>query len=252
METQNIQISIEWALSITYWLTFCGKKTHTYPIKHIIKTYTWTTWPILVLPTTSSRKIPRNVNIFWQGWQLPTLMWLGNAAIARFWMHQVGQMGMRKIGYMFIPRKHQEGVLQDTFDEALDTFYIESRVFPSEEVGYFGHGVAGVFNFHKYHPDHKIQLITALHSLIEVILNFHSSGSYSPSLWWHCIWHPDYSLHHEYYHTWLCICFISNCNIWAAMIPHLCHERLQAGQSHSKIHCARVDYGNFSAATWDW
>ena len=65
-----------------------------------------------------------------------------------------------------------------------------------------------VFNFRKYHPDHKIQLITALHS---------------PMRW---IWHPNCSLCQEYYYTWLHICVISNCNIWVAMIPHLCHTRL--------------------------
>jgi hypothetical protein len=91
---------------------------------------------------------------------------------------------LRKIGYSFILKKHQEGVLKYAFDEAPDTFHVRSGMFPSEEVGYFGRGVAGVFNFHKYHPDHKIQLITALHSPMEVILNFHSSELYSPSSWW--------------------------------------------------------------------
>jgi hypothetical protein len=88
---------------------------------------------------------------------------------------------LRKIGYRFVPRKHQEGVLEYAFKDAPDTFHIGSGVFPSEEVGYFGCGVAWVFNFHKYHPDCKIQLITAIHSLMEVILNFHSSKLYPPS-----------------------------------------------------------------------
>lgn len=90
---------------------------------------------------------------------------------------------LTEIGYMFMPNKHQEGVLKDAFDAAPDTSHVGSGVFPSEEVGYFGRGVAGVFNFHKYHPGCKIQLITALHSPMEVILNFHSSELYSPSLW---------------------------------------------------------------------
>jgi hypothetical protein len=50
---------------------------------------------------------------------------------------------LRKIGYTFVPRKHQEGVLEYAFEDAPDTFPVGSGVFRSEEVGYFSHGVAG-------------------------------------------------------------------------------------------------------------
>jgi hypothetical protein len=80
-----------------------------------------------------------------------------------------------RIGYTFVARKRQDPSLEVEFAETPCTFHEGDGVFPSEEVGYFGRGVAGVFNFHKYQPDRKIQLITSLHSPMEIILHFHSS-----------------------------------------------------------------------------
>jgi hypothetical protein len=82
------------------------------------------------------------------------------------------------VGYSFVARKRQDADLVVAFDETPDTFHEGEGIFPSEEVGYFGRGVAGVFNFHKYQPDRKIQLITSLHSTMEIILHFHSSCAF--------------------------------------------------------------------------
>jgi hypothetical protein len=87
---------------------------------------------------------------------------------------------LQRIGYTFVPRKQQDPDLQEAFDETPLGLHKGANIFPSEEIGYFGRGVGGVFNFHKYHPERKIQLITSLHSPMEIILNFHSSAnSYS-------------------------------------------------------------------------
>jgi hypothetical protein len=53
---------------------------------------------------------------------------------------------------------------------------------PSDDIEIYGmRGVAGVFNFIKEgSPERKIQLITASHSPLEIILNFHSSESKGP------------------------------------------------------------------------
>lgn len=86
------------------------------------------------------------------------------------------------VGYTFVARKSQDPNLRVAFEETPTTFHEGAGIFPSEEVGYFGRGVAGVFNFHKYQPDRKIQLITSLHSPMEIILHFHSSADFASLL----------------------------------------------------------------------
>lgn len=84
------------------------------------------------------------------------------------------------IGYVFVPRAACKG---QSLEEALDTIYPcdhegvspSSPFFDSKSQGYFGRGVANVYNFFKYNPERKIQLITSHHTPLEIILNFHSS-----------------------------------------------------------------------------
>ena len=108
---------------------------------------------------------------------------------------------LESIGYAFVFRRRQDPELEFALIEAPTTFHEGPGFFPSEKVGYFGRGVAGVFNFLKYHPERKIQLITSLHSPLEVILHFHSSAVISL-----VILHSDNdlfndSLCHEYHHA---------------------------------------------------
>lgn len=90
---------------------------------------------------------------------------------------------LRSIGYTFVPRpKYQEEDLEEALRQnmAYDNVNFEipeqiSAFFESTSMGYFGRGVANVYNFTKSDPSRKIQLITSFHSPLEVVLNFHSS-----------------------------------------------------------------------------
>ncbi|KAF8961523.1 hypothetical protein BDZ97DRAFT_1733677 [Flammula alnicola] len=88
---------------------------------------------------------------------------------------------LTSLGYAFEPRRgHENDTLADALVQTLPSLYgevhmVSSGFFESASVGYFGRGVANVYNFHKYNPDRKIQLITSYHSPLEVVLNFHST-----------------------------------------------------------------------------
>lgn len=86
------------------------------------------------------------------------------------------------IGYSFQPRKtYQSEMLGIALEETLSTEpdfdmnNLPQGFFESTSMGYFGRGVANVYNFHKINPDRKIQLITSYYSPLEIVLNFHSS-----------------------------------------------------------------------------
>ncbi|KAF8900276.1 hypothetical protein CPB84DRAFT_1815433 [Gymnopilus junonius] len=87
------------------------------------------------------------------------------------------------IGYSFVPRpRFQDEDLEEAlrqnmaYDNVNFTVPAQaSAFFESTSMGYFGRGVANVYNFTKSDPSRKIQLITAFHSPLEVILNFHST-----------------------------------------------------------------------------
>ncbi|KDR77631.1 hypothetical protein GALMADRAFT_119757 [Galerina marginata CBS 339.88] len=90
---------------------------------------------------------------------------------------------LRNIGYSYVPRKtHQAKNLAEALEENMSydnvTFAVPIQTTPffhSTSMGYFGRGVANVYNFHKEDPPRKVQLITSFHSPMEVILNFHST-----------------------------------------------------------------------------
>ncbi|PPQ80116.1 hypothetical protein CVT26_012167 [Gymnopilus dilepis] len=87
------------------------------------------------------------------------------------------------IGYTFVPRpKYQAQDLQVALAEnmAYDNVHFTvpnqtDAFFASTSMGYFGRGVANVYNFTKSNPPRKIQLITSFHCPLEVILHFHST-----------------------------------------------------------------------------
>ena len=98
---------------------------------------------------------------------------------------------LESIGYSFQPRKtyltnNLDIALEETFAEFsdIDMNDLPQGFFGSTSMGYFGRGVANVYNFHKVNPDRKIQLITSFYAPLEIVLNFHSSklvlsGSFS-------------------------------------------------------------------------
>jgi hypothetical protein len=80
------------------------------------------------------------------------------------------------IGYEFVSRKRQTKDFRLAYQEIHHgTPHHLHAFFPAETIGYFGKGVAEVYDFHKSHPDRKIQLITSYHSPLEVVFDFHSS-----------------------------------------------------------------------------
>jgi len=84
---------------------------------------------------------------------------------------------LESIGYTFKNRnKHQCQKLEVALEETLFLdLEMEEGFFESQSIGYFGRGVANVYNFHKLDPDRKIQLITSYYAPLEIVLNFHSS-----------------------------------------------------------------------------
>lgn len=87
------------------------------------------------------------------------------------------------IGYEFKPRQFRNSNVIFSLEEEMEVT-VESHCtggspsapfFEPKVTGYFGRGVTNVYNFFKYNPDRKIQLITSNHSPLEVVLNFHSS-----------------------------------------------------------------------------
>ncbi|THU90480.1 hypothetical protein K435DRAFT_596403, partial [Dendrothele bispora CBS 962.96] len=71
-------------------------------------------------------------------------------------------MFLNNIGYNFQPTERQKIDLADAYDQAeIDEIYDDGR------------GFASVFNFQR--GTSKIQLVTATHSSIDIILNFHST-----------------------------------------------------------------------------
>lgn len=88
------------------------------------------------------------------------------------WLHSTG--------YDYSPRnKKDDQTLRDALESHWscdhDHFLSTSTFFEPKNGGYFGRGVANVYNFFKYQPERKIQLITSHHSPLEIVLNFHSS-----------------------------------------------------------------------------
>jgi hypothetical protein len=80
------------------------------------------------------------------------------------------------IGYEFVPRKQQTKDFRIAYQAIHHGTPHHLHVFfPADSTGYFGKGVSEVYDFHKSHPDRKIQLITSYHSALELVLNFHSS-----------------------------------------------------------------------------
>lgn len=82
----------------------------------------------------------------------------------------------QSIGYTFEHRKAQDPDFHVAFNNTRKTLPDALIFHPSAIAGYFGRGVANVFDFFKYNPSRKIQLITSFHSPLEVILHFHSSA----------------------------------------------------------------------------
>ncbi|KAF9456065.1 hypothetical protein BDZ94DRAFT_1276577 [Collybia nuda] len=83
---------------------------------------------------------------------------------------------LQRIGYTFVAREqHQSSAFDGAHSDTPSGNHVDQGIFSSSLEGYFGRGVAGVFNFHKFFPDRKIQLITSLYSPLEVILHFHST-----------------------------------------------------------------------------
>ena len=81
------------------------------------------------------------------------------------------------IGYNFTPRKRfaslKEQLAFSWSDDPDPDLSPSNPFFESKSNGYFGRGVANVYNF--FRSERKIQLITSNHSPLEIILNFHSS-----------------------------------------------------------------------------
>ena len=87
---------------------------------------------------------------------------------------------LQSIGYSFEHRnehqcKYLEVALEETLSPDLDMENLPEGFFESQSMGYFGRGVANVYNFYKFDPDRKIQLITSYYAPLEIVLNFHSS-----------------------------------------------------------------------------
>ena len=88
---------------------------------------------------------------------------------------------LESIGYSFQHRNtYQSETLEMALEETLsDPDFVMNNLpqgfFDSTSMGYFGRGVANVYNFHKVDPDRKVQLITSYHAPLEIVLNFHSS-----------------------------------------------------------------------------
>jgi len=68
-----------------------------------------------------------------------------------------------------------EMALKETLSSDFDVNNLPQGFFESTSMGYFGRGVANVYNFHKTNPDRKVQLITSYYAPLEIVLNFHSS-----------------------------------------------------------------------------
>lgn len=80
---------------------------------------------------------------------------------------------LQHLGYLFVPReKCQSHKFSEAYREAPPGDREGQGMFCSDREGYFGQGFAGVFNFHKYHPDHKIQLNMLLYLPLKVTLHF--------------------------------------------------------------------------------
>jgi hypothetical protein len=87
---------------------------------------------------------------------------------------------LQSIGYTFHHRnKMQSETLELALEETLSSDFnmnnLPEGFFESTSMGYFGRGVANVYNFHKINPDRKVQLITSYYAPLEIVLNFHSS-----------------------------------------------------------------------------
>jgi hypothetical protein len=84
------------------------------------------------------------------------------------------------IGYTFQRRNASQSqtlemALEETLQSEIDVNSLSQGFFESASMGYFGRGVANVYNFHKANPERKIQLITSYYAPLEIVLNFHSS-----------------------------------------------------------------------------
>ncbi|KAF9522295.1 hypothetical protein CPB83DRAFT_864681 [Crepidotus variabilis] len=78
------------------------------------------------------------------------------------------------IGYEF--KSRGDTSLEEELKFTFPGFVTQTTaLFESTSAGYFGRGVANVYNFYKYYPERKIQLITCHHAPLEVVLNFHST-----------------------------------------------------------------------------
>jgi len=85
---------------------------------------------------------------------------------------------LTSIGYQFQLRKGYSSLAEQldfNWGDPDPNISASNPFFESRSNGYFGRGVANVYNFFKYDPERKIQLITSNHSPLEIVLNFHSS-----------------------------------------------------------------------------
>jgi len=85
------------------------------------------------------------------------------------------------IGYEFKPRQHRNPNVTFSLEEEMEVTVEPDCTGGSPSAPFFepkitvGRGVTNVYNYFKYNPERKIQLITSNHSPLEVVLNFHSS-----------------------------------------------------------------------------
>lgn len=87
---------------------------------------------------------------------------------------------LESIGYTFQHRNSKQSetlelALEETLSLDIGLNNLPQWFSESTSMGYFGRGVANVYNFHKINPDRKVQLITSYYAPLEIVLNFHSS-----------------------------------------------------------------------------
>ena len=79
-------------------------------------------------------------------------------------------------GYSYRPRPTQPVSFNEALQESAPAPNHAGAVFFSPDIsGYFGHGMANVFDFVRYGSERKIQLMSAHHCPLEIILDYHSS-----------------------------------------------------------------------------
>ena len=159
---------------------------------------------------------------------------------------------LMSMDYKFQPRKGYSSLkeqLEHKWDDPTPGVSPSSPFFESRSNGYFGRGVANVYNFFKYDPERKIQLITSNHSPLEIVLNFHSSTCLSqpfatfPDPFW-------LSLRNEYPYPRQGIFVLPQSNFWRTTRPYDIHRRFQTRYRPCEICFPRLDHGHQSLPSW--